>query len=495
MRRRILLVVAATTSAVILSFVIPLCTLVATLAQDRAVAAARAQAQNAAILVTTLTTPSQLGDALRLIDVDPQYYTSILLPSGQALGRHAGTMSGDPLVQQSRDANSSFTRNVDGGVSVLQAIVGDHGTTVIRTQATAEALRQGVMAAWLAIIGVGMVLLLGALVIADRLGRRISSPVVEVAAVAHRLRAGELQARAVPAGTAEVVELSEALNQLADRIGELLVAEREVAADLSHRLRTPVTALRLDAETVADPEVAERLREHIDNLQRTVDAVVAEARRPVREPLRGTSDARAAVVDRIRFWQPLAEDQGREVSVVTTALDPTVGVAVDDLRDLLDNLIDNVFAHTPEGTDFGVELSRDQDIVTLVVFDHGPGLGDPGLTRRGSSGSGSTGLGLDIVRRIARAAGGELVVRDRERGGAEFRVTMPAVTAVTPAPSEGWIRGRRASASTTPPTAAVPETAASTASDPAPSGGPAAPARPTAEAPVEPATQATDDGS
>ena len=76
------------------------------------------------------------------------------------------------------------------------------------------------------------------------------------------------------------------------------MAEREVAADLSHRLRTPVTALRLDAETVEDPETAEKLREHIDHLQRTVDAVVAEARRQVRTPLGGSTDARVVVMDR-----------------------------------------------------------------------------------------------------------------------------------------------------------------------------------------------------
>ena len=61
-----------------------------------------------------------------------------------------------------------------------------------------------------------------------------------------------------------------------------------------------------------------------------------------------------------------------------------------------------------------------------TVFDSGAGLGDEGLTRRGSSGSGSTGLGLDIVRRIARAAGGELSIGTRPGGGAEFRVSMPA---------------------------------------------------------------------
>lgn len=442
MRRQVRLVVAATTSAVILCFVIPLCGLVKQMAEDRALAAATSQAQSIGIIVSTLPDPQDLADAMAVLDEETQYTSAVAYADGTVIGRGATTMAGDPLAERARSANTAFTVRTATGASAFVPIVTEAGTVLVRTQVPAEAVSRGVLGVWLIIIGTGIFLLLASLVIAHRLAARIATPVVDLADVAHRLREGALEARAVPKGPPEVVELGHAINQLADRIGELLVAEREVAADLSHRLRTPVTALRLDAETVEDVETAEKLREHIDHLQRTVDAVVAEARRPVRTPLRGSTDARLVVMDRIHFWQPLAEDQGREVSVYTTNQEVTVSVATDDLRDLLDNLIDNVFAHTVEGTAWGVDLQREGDTVQLTVFDSGTGLGDVGLTRRGSSGSGSTGLGLDIVRRIARAAGGELTIAARPGGGAEFRVSMPAQSPHRPAVAEGRARMR-----------------------------------------------------
>ena len=131
------------------------------------------------------------------------------------------------------------------------------------------------------------------------------------------------------------------------------------SADLSHRLRTPVTALRLDTEAVSDAEVAERLQLHVATLQRTIDAIVKEARRPVRTDLAPGCDATATVRDRLEFWRPLADDQQRPMEVALP--DEPVPVPLDraDLTDLVDVLVDNVFAHTPEGTPLRVSLRHD----------------------------------------------------------------------------------------------------------------------------------------
>ena len=151
--------------------------------------------------------------------------------------------------------------------------------------------------------------------ISVRLGRRVSDPLRAVAQTAHRLREGDLASRAPVRGTEETVELAEALNGLAERTTELLANERAAVADLSHRLRTPVTALRLDAEAVTDPELAQRLAEHVATLQRSIDAILAEARRPVRSDLPQRSDAVAVLRDRTTFWAALAEEQGRPFAV------------------------------------------------------------------------------------------------------------------------------------------------------------------------------------
>src|SRR5450759_1475456 len=313
MRRRISLLVAATTSAVIVAFLIPLGMLVRTLAEDRAVAGASQEAQAVATLVAGVNDERQLRDLVSLIDLRSPRATSILLPDGTLIGSpppHADT----EILRRAR-AGAAFTLVSNDGAQVLVPVVTDRGTVVVRTAVTADVLRQGVTTAWLTFAGLGAALMLVAVVGADQVGRRVSAPVSELAAVAHRLRSGELDARAVPRGPEETVELGTALNRLADRIGELLTAEREAVADLSHRLRTPVTALRLDAGAVNEPELAHRLRDHIGHLERTVDAVVKDARRPVSSTLGRSCDAASVVRDRVAFWSALAVDQGRELAV------------------------------------------------------------------------------------------------------------------------------------------------------------------------------------
>ena len=232
-----------------------------------------------------------------------------------------------------------------------------------------------------------------AALIASQLGRRISEPLHAVAAVAHRLREGDLSARAEVEGTEETEELARALNGLAERTRDLLVAERAAVADLSHRLRTPVTALRLDAETVTDPEVARRLGEHIGVLQRSIDAIVHDARRPVRENLRESCDASAVVRERVAFWRALAEDQGRPVEVEVPDAPAVVPLAADDLASVVDVLVDNVFAHTAEPAGFAVRLVRSGDRAAWRSPTRGPGRAPYDRRGRGAPGSASTSRG------------------------------------------------------------------------------------------------------
>ena len=431
MRRRISWLVLATTSTVVVSFVIPLCLLVRNLAEERAMAAADQEARNAATVVAGLQgRPEEMAEVLSRLDQRGFPSTGVLAPDGTTIGAAEG-MAADPEVQQVARTGAGV-RVVDraGGRVLVPVVVedarGQVATAVVRSAVTVSDLRLGVARAWASIIGLGLALLLLALLMASRLGRRISQPLLAVAGVAHQLREGDLQARAVVTGTEETEELARALNGLAERTGELLVAERAAVGDLSHRLRTPVTALRLDAEAVTDPELAARLQEHIATLQATIDSIVAEARRPVRSALASSCDATAAVRGRVAFWTVLAEDQGRPMRVRLPEGSVPVPLAADDLTDLVDVLVDNVFAHTPDGTPFAVWLTVHGDRASLVVADEGPGVA-AGRTPR----PGSTGLGLDIVRRTAHACGGELLVGPAlaDGTGTRVEVSLPLVAA------------------------------------------------------------------
>lgn len=421
MRRRISWLVVAVTSAVVVSFVIPLCLLVQTLAEDRAMAAADQEARNVAILVAGLHGDPQLGELVEGIDSRGTPTTGVLTSDGRELGG-GPPLDGDPEVERALEGEAFDVVDDDGGRVLLPVVVED-GTAVVRTSVTEDDLHRGVAGAWVGIVGLGVVLLALALAVASRLGLRISEPLREVATTAHRLREGELTARAEVRGTDETQELARALNGLAERTGELLASERAAVGDLSHRLRTPVTALRLDAEAVADPDLALRLQTHIAVLQRTIDAIVQEARRPVRSDLAPTTDAVATVRARVDFWRPLAEDQGRRLDVVLPERGVAVPLAAVDLSDLVDVLVDNVFAHTPEGTALRIELHVESGRALLAVSDSGPGMGrQPGAGRPGS-----TGLGLDIARRTARGCGGDLRIGVAVEGGVQVEVTLPVV--------------------------------------------------------------------
>jgi signal transduction histidine kinase len=103
-----------------------------------------------------------------------------------------------------------------------------------------------------------------------------------------------------------------------------------------------------------------------------------------------------------------------------------VAVSADELEAALDALLGNVFAHTPEGTAFRMEVRALSDGgISLAVEDSGPGL-SPDFVERGVSGGGGTGLGLDIARRTAEAAGGVFRIGRSAAGGARIAMELPS---------------------------------------------------------------------
>jgi signal transduction histidine kinase len=129
-------------------------------------------------------------------------------------------------------------------------------------------------------------------------------------------------------------------------------------------------------------------------------------------------DAAVVVTERAAFWRPLAEDQDRHMSVEVPAEPVIVQASREDLAACADVLLENVFTHTPEGVSFAIRLSRRASGgAWLVVADDGPGFPPGSPVRRGQSGGGSTGLGLDIARRVAEASGETMTVGRSAAGG------------------------------------------------------------------------------
>ena len=198
-------------------------------------------------------------------------------------------------------------------------------------------------------------------------------------------------------------------------------AEIVGALDLSHRLRTPLAALRLDAESHGSAA----LIADVDRLQAEVSEVIRAARRPLHESMALHCDLAAVVEGRAAFWGAVADDDGRTWSCSVTPSGPhDVRLSEADAAAAVDVLLENVFAHTPDAAPYAVSVVRRGDRVELAVDDGGPGMGGA-VVGRGASGGGSTGLGLDIATSAARSAGGDLRVERSALGGARIVLALP----------------------------------------------------------------------
>jgi signal transduction histidine kinase len=158
-------------------------------------------------------------------------------------------------------------------------------------------------------------------------------------------------------------------------------------------------------------------------MQEAVDGMILEVRR-------GTTGSRVVdfsevVSTRLVFWRVLAAEQERSVIEMVAAGPLMVRAATDEVGSVLDALIGNVMTHTPPGTPFEVRLNEDDGRAALIIGDAGPGF-PPGLDPawRGVSGAGSTGLGLDIARKLAEKTGGSMRLSRSPLGGAQIELKL-----------------------------------------------------------------------
>lgn len=406
MRRRLALTVLAVTATVTIAFLVPLAAVVKIVATDRAMSAADQEARALDGLLAAVTDPAGLQVALGHLNARNQRRATVFLPDGVRVGpgapvparELAGARSGQAFTASSDDERRIWVP--------VRTSTGEVAVGLVRVPAVL--LDHGVVRAWLLLGTVGMAVLVVATVLADRLGASMVRSVEYLGAVTRRMHDGDLAARVEPSGPPEIRQVGVAVNELARRIQERLVAEREAVADLSHRLRTPLAGVQLEAERLRQGPGRDRVLKAVSALTDAVNNVIQQSRLPASQrSSAGRCDVRAVVRDRLAFWSVLAEDQDRRWSAQVDGPVVLAPVSAEDLGSAVDALVSNVFAHTAEGVGFSVTVAEGDGTVTVVVADRGPGL--PGaLMARGRSGAGSTGLGLDIARQMAERAGGSM---------------------------------------------------------------------------------------
>lgn len=426
MRRRLIVTVAAAVSMVLLAMLVPM----AVLLQDYALEDRLSRAALEVQATETVVSRDDKGDVavyVATINENPEIQTTVLYPGDQAIGPTPGE---DERVLQARLTGVARVDDTEGGAEILVAVsLGPSSgtpaqTPVIRVEVAEPSLGSGIYRAWLVLACLGLLVLLGALLLADRLGRSFVQPIQALAGFARRLGEDPRPEPVAIAGPAEIQQLGHAMNRLVDRVEVLLAREREHVSDLSHRLRTPVTALQLRIDALPDSAEKDRLVADLEDLRATTDQIVREARRSEREGLVPDGAAVEVLSERARFWEPLAEEQGRPFTLQVESGGGRVRASEDDLRALLDVLLDNVFTYTPEGTAVLVRIEpRPAGGVVLTVDDSGPGFPTEVVTR-GRSDAGSTGLGLSIATKTATESGGALHVDRSPSGGGRVMVEL-----------------------------------------------------------------------
>ena len=275
------------------------------------------------------------------------------------------------------------------------------------------------------------------------LARSITRSIRNVSATSQRLAAGDLGARAPLAGTAELDQLANSFNAMAEAVEELFDARRELVAWASHDLRTPIASMQAMLEAIEDglatPEsYLPTLREQVRTLARLVDDLFELARIDAGALTLQLQEERVSpLVDSVlRLLEP--EAHARSVTLVAhTDREAAATVEADKIERVLFNLVTNALRHTPADGSVAVHVDREPNEVLVRVQDTGEGL-PPGASERmfdrfwradrARTGDGA-GLGLAIARGLVEAHGGRIWADSPEGRGARVSFTLPAAVA------------------------------------------------------------------
>lgn len=287
---------------------------------------------------------------------------------------------------------------------------------------------------------IGIVTLLLTAFLAVVLSRQLTRNLNLLKQGVQRFADGDLEARVdLHTGDPETQKLGQAFDAMALKIENLVSEQKNFAADASHQLRTPLTALSLrleeaEAAIETSPEAAKhQITESIKEthrLGRIIEGLLALSRIDSSKLVFETYDLRAFISGRVEMWEPLLDELEIKFNIGQV---PAVSVKAlqGALEQVFDNLIDNALKFSKAGDVLRVEFSVESDLVEIQISDEGPGMSAEeraeAFTRfwRGDSQKVSTGLGLAIVNRLLVASGGSISLDEADSGGLKALVRIP----------------------------------------------------------------------
>ncbi|MFB7467648.1 ATP-binding protein [Streptomyces sp. NPDC056224] len=368
------------------------------------------------VIVETRTITSSAQDrieseALRLVGiveanvlekkpVDPQALADQL-----DMGHHARiTIPGQPAVE--------VADRIDGDV-IRGTARGEQGEIVVVEESRSTVTKE--VGRTLAVVGaVALLAVVAAVLLAVRQANRLASPLTDLAETAERLGSGDPRPRHKRYGVPELDRVADVLDSSAERIGRMLTAERRLAADASHQLRTPLTALSMRLEEITVTEDLDTVREEasiaLTQVERLTD-VVERLLTNSRDPRTGSAvpfDLDEVVKQQVEEWRPAYRSAGR--AIVRSGKQGVRAVGTPGaVSQVLATLVENALMHGGGTVALRTRVVGNQAV--LEVTDEGPGvppdLGNR-IFERAISGRNSTGIGLAVARDLAEADGGRL---------------------------------------------------------------------------------------
>jgi signal transduction histidine kinase len=275
------------------------------------------------------------------------------------------------------------------------------------------------------------------LLVSVLLARRLSQPIREMEQATHRIAAGDLDVRLGGYPPDEVGRLAESVNRMAERLKQLEIARAQFIGEISHDLRTPLTAIKgllvnlIDDSEADDRSSLELAERETDRLIRLVNQLLDLARwQGGRLELdRCPTDVGAIVRDAVALVVERAHHRNISLKTDISSELPTISADADRLQRVVLNLLDNGIKFTPGGGQVTVTATHQAEEIEIGVQDTGPGMSDEERERafepyhRGRGGG--TGLGLTISRAIVEAHGGRMGIESVQGQGSRVWFTLP----------------------------------------------------------------------
>jgi signal transduction histidine kinase len=404
MRRRLILSTAAIALAAVIVLGVPLGAVEAARLRGESTSRLEREAdQVSAAMDDRVERGQQITPALLRSLVSRGHWVQITVRGGQRIAT-GPPLGGEPLVAHS-------------GARLAGAVV---------AQAPMGELHRRVYREWLLIAALALGGVLVAVLLAALQARRLARPLEAIARRSEQLGDGDFSVRAGRFGVPEIDAIAQGLDSSAERIAELVAREREFSSNVSHQLRTPLTALRLrieeaGAETNKDAELDAALGE-VDRLDTTIGHLLAYARQASAGSA-VTVNLGAIVHDHASRWRPLFGRAQRRFEVVADK-NVLVSASRGTVGQILDVLLDNALRHGRGAVTVRVATNGRSGSVT--VSDDGPGIPEDvtdQIFERGGSGTGGTGIGLHLARTLAQADNGSL--RALNGGTTRFELRLP----------------------------------------------------------------------